>query len=129
MTCEVFTARLGAYQGPDALNITRKSAAREGLIWAPSWELLGPFLRARKLRPLTDLDWANYAEAFVKEMRHSYAEHRTQWRSLLGRPSLTLLCYCSNSRQCHRTLLARDILPMLGATYRGERKEVQHGLA
>ena len=47
MSLRVKTSRIG-YQGPDALNITRGSGAREGLVWAPSWEILRPALDARR---------------------------------------------------------------------------------
>lgn len=42
------------------------------------------------------------------------------WRALLARPRVVLACYCADPERCHRTILARDILPKLGATYRGE---------
>lgn len=42
----VHTARI-SYRGEDRFDITRKSG-REGIVFAPSWRLLGPVLRARR---------------------------------------------------------------------------------
>lgn len=69
--------------------------------------------------------WAPYVEAFTAQMRESHGPSCRQrslpWRRLLARSSVTLLCYCPDPSRCHRTLLARDLLPRCGATYGGER--------
>ena len=68
--------------------------------------------------------WAAYVKAFAAEMRASYDRERLVWERLLARDHVTLLCYCSEKdgapERCHRTLLARDILPKYGATFMGE---------
>lgn len=145
----VHTARI-SYRGEDRLDVTRKSG-REGLAFAPSWALLLPAIRARGAfetkwaelgesmergdeqaeRHLAhELDaakrewmtaWATYQRAYLAEMRTSYRANRAAWDALLARPIVTLCCYCTDPERCHRTLLARDILPKLGATYGGER--------
>lgn len=138
----VYTARIG-YVGLDALDITRKSATGDALVFAPSWSILRPALDARqragRLRAAAQSDdpaaglaldeaqmtedeaWAAYVPAYVAEMRASYRAHRPAWERLLGEVLLTLTCYCVDPERCHRVLLARDILPKLGATYAGER--------
>lgn len=150
----VHTARI-SYRGEDRLDVTRKSG-REGLVFAPSWALLGPVLRARRALELKRVEecelvesiergdggdaglltvsfelsvaecewseaWTRYVEGYLEEMRASYRASRAAWDALLARPVVTLCCYCTDPEHCHRTLLARDILPKLGATYGGER--------
>lgn len=113
----VFTARIG-FRDPDVLDVTRKSAGHLGLAFAPSWQLLGPFLDDRKAgRPM---DWDAYVLGFNAEMEASYLTRPKAWKGLLSAPRAVLVCYCANHLQCHRTLLARDILPRLGAVYGGE---------
>ncbi|MDO9016125.1 MAG: DUF488 family protein [Deltaproteobacteria bacterium] len=138
MSLTVYTARIG-YVGLDALDITRKSATGDALAFAPSWAILSPALDARRRATeasklfwssLADDDegpaieaeaWAIYVPAYLAEMRASYRAHRPAWERLLGEVLVTLTCYCTDPERCHRTLLARDILPKLGATYAGER--------
>lgn len=138
MTLTVYTARIG-YVGLDALDVTRKSASGDALAFAPSWSILNPALDARRRATeasklfwssLADDDegpaieakaWAIYVPAYLAEMRQSYRAHRPAWERLLGEVLVTLTCYCTDPARCHRVLLARDILPKLGATYAGER--------
>jgi uncharacterized protein YeaO (DUF488 family) len=119
MALHVSTARVN-YSGPGTLNVTRKSAA-EGLAFAPSWALLHPFLVLRKDHPITDEEWATYRVKYLAEMRQSYRARREEWDALLRRGEVVIVCYCSDAERCHRTILAREILPALGATYEGER--------
>lgn len=135
----VYTARVG-YVGLDALDITRGTGRGSALAFAPSDAILAPALdarrRAKELRdhPLLYPDpvameadrieaeaWARYAPAYLAEMRRSYREERDAWNHLLLCPLVTLCCYCADASRCHRTLLARDILPKLGCIYAGER--------
>ena len=138
MSLTVYTARIG-YVGLDALDITRKSAIGDGQVFAPSWSILNPALDARRRAAdasklfwsslaaddegpaILAAAWAVYVPAYVAEMRASYRAHRPAWERLLGEVLLTLTCYCVDPERCHRVLLARDILPKLGATYAGER--------
>ena len=132
MTLRVFTARIGTPGLTDALDVTRKSAKGDGLAFAPSWEILRPALKDLKdgadltgfaQDPHNDLlgrymrhrAWARYYAAFTAEMRESYRANRAAWERLLARDSVTLLCYCTDPALCHRTILAEDILPALGA--------------
>jgi hypothetical protein len=115
----VSTARVN-YSGPHTLNVTRKSGA-EGLVFAPSWALLHPFLVLRKDHPITDEEWATYRAGYLAEMRASYRAQRETWDALLRRGEVVIVCYCAQAERCHRTLLAREILPALGAMYEGER--------
>lgn len=118
MTLNVYTARIG-YADPDALDVTRKSGDQLGRAFAPSWTLLGPALRARA-RGDMDAVWPQYVAGFRGEMYASQENAPGAWRSLLARPRAVLVCYCADPERCHRTLLARDILPRLGAVYGGE---------
>ncbi len=138
MTLRVYSARLSAYQGPDAFNVTRGSGRGDGLLFAPSREILAPALRDLKRGLETERlaqnerdaqwgrftrrrAWAVYWGAYVAEMRGSYAEHRRAWERLLAREEITLCCYCADPTICHRMILGAEILPTLGATYQGER--------
>ncbi len=120
MSAIIHTARV-SYRGDDRLDVTRKSG-REGLALAPSWELLRPVLvaRTRSAREYAEA-WERYVVGFTVEMRTSYRANRAAWDALLAREVVTLCCYCTDPERCHRTLLARDILSKLGATYGGER--------
>lgn len=138
MTLVVHTARLGAYRGDDALDVTRRSATGDALAFAPSWSILRPALADMKRgreqvglarNPADDLEgrwlqsaaWGRYWRAYVAEMAASYRGQRAAWDAILARPSVVLLCYCADASHCHRSILAREILPKLGATFAGER--------
>lgn len=139
----VHTARLFAYEGLGALNITRMSGGPAGEPFAPSWGILRPalaeFSRARQMRSRHGTQslpvsrdwwgdaveverraWATYVPLYIAEQEQSFDDFRPAWEGLLGREFVVLQCYCADPQHCHRTLLARDILARLGADYRGE---------
>lgn len=116
---QVWGARVG-YQGLDGLDISRKSG-KDGLCFAPSWALLGPALDLRDAGELMPERFAAYALGYKAEMRASRRASLADWASLLARPVVTLLCYCTEAAQCHRRILGAEILPALGAEWRGER--------
>jgi hypothetical protein len=128
MTLQVFTARMGYKADSDWLDVTRsnKTATDQGghlgigLAFAPSSRLLRFYLERRRSEGLTDREWLEYVEAYTGEMRDSYKRNRAPWDTLLSAARRVLLCYCPDATRCHRTILARDILPKLGAQYRGE---------
>ena len=128
----VLTSRV-SFAGPDRLDVTRKSGEAWAKAFAPSWKILGPVVagrrRANGLRAVgkpvladeVEADvWSSYVRAFFDEMRTSYATRRADWERLLAMPRAVLCCYCVDADHCHRTLLGRDILPRLGASYGGE---------
>ena len=112
----VHTGQIGKYHGADALDVTIKSAPPEGRPFAPDrWDMV---LGARRGRLSADAYRAYYLEL----MRASYRQHREVWTTVLARDEVTLLCYCPAATPfCHRYILAREILPRLGARYCGER--------
>jgi uncharacterized protein YeaO (DUF488 family) len=125
----VHTAHL-SNGGPNYLDITRGGAERSkepgghrgmGAAFAPSRPLLNTYLHLAKRGALTDRDWLDYATRYLDEMRVSYKANRAAWDKLLSLESVTLCCACRQPVTCHRTLLARDILRTLGATYLGEK--------
>ncbi len=130
MSLIVHTARMG-FKGADWLDITRKGAKERpepgghrgmGAAFAPSDQLLREFLRKRQSRPdgETDREWLDYVDRYTREMRSSYVDARESWNRLLALDHCVLLCYCTESARCHRSVLAREILPKLGAKYMGE---------
>lgn len=113
MPLEVHTAILDNYRNPDGLNITQSGGA--GFTFAPSIGL------ARKHKPDgTDREWLNFVQGYTEEMRESYRLEKQVWVNLLALPRVVLLCRCAEAARCHRTVLASQILPKLGAVYRGE---------
>lgn len=119
MSAVIYTARIG-YDDPAVVDITRKTGDQFGRAFAPSWALLGPVLQARRTGGDMEREWQRYVAGFGGEMLASRENSPGAWRSLLARPRAVLVCYCSDPERCHRTLLARDILPKLGAVYGGE---------
>lgn len=115
----VWTARVG-YRGSDGLDVTRKSAGADGLPFAPSWAILSPELDARRRGEDAAARWPAYVAAYEHEMRESERRDPGAWQRLLGRESVTLLCYCTDPAHCHRSVLAR-MLGARGARVCGER--------
>lgn len=130
MTLHVYTARID-YRGPAALDITRGAAdkARKenrlrppGEFLAPSARLVFPTLRRLKeaaTEGAREAVWRDYEAAFRSEMARSWASRRNEWDALLDRDRIVLLCFCVNSRRCHRPLVA-DELQQRGAVNHGE---------
>lgn len=129
MTLRIFSARV-SYGGSDRLDITRATGG-QGLVFAPSWEILRPMLakrRAERGRIVSEelelqraLDWAEYTELYLAEMRLSLVKWRPAWHSVLARDFVTVVCYCADARRCHRAVLRSRVLPALGAVDGGER--------
>ena len=128
----VRTARMG-YRGPDWLDISlqgnRDRIAKGirgirgeerlghqgiGMAFAPSAELLFPYLKRRAAGQEREDDWARYVFAYTDEMRVSYRRHRAAWDELLKRERVVLLCFCTDPERCHRVVFA-EILGKLGA--------------
>jgi hypothetical protein len=112
----VYTAQIGTYHGADALDITIKSAPPDGRPFAPDrWDMV---LGVKRGRVSQDA----YRAYYRRLMRESYRQHGEAWAAVLSRDEVTLLCYCPPALPfCHRRILAREILPALGAQYCGER--------
>lgn len=125
--CQVWTARVKVYQGPDQLVVTRYIINDPlGVLFAPSKGLLDRALSARKAGDLAE-HWPTYTAGYLAEMRQLYKSNRKAFQTVLRRPEVTLLCFCTDPAFCHRTLLA-GILGKLGAQVRGERPSAQQGL-
>lgn len=134
MTLQVQTARMGYRASCDWLDITLQGNMRRlekapdppgghrgiGFFFAPSPDILYPYLSKRKFGRETDRDWLQYIADYTREMRGSYARFRPAWDLLLSWERVVLLCMCTDAARCHRTVLGQQILPKLGATYLGE---------
>lgn len=134
MSVTVYTARLG-YRGDDWLdvslqgNMSRKGPTTTGsepqrrglgILFAPSPELLYPYLSKRRWGRETEGTWREYRAKYTAEMRASFRRYRAAWNVVLELPQVTLLCFCRDPSRCHRTVLG-EILAKLGATFNGER--------
>lgn len=117
----VYTARVSILgRDPHAIDITRSGAGKGNAIadvFAPSAPLLAWGLAGRRDGTA---DFAEYARRYTEEMRASYRRSRDAWDAMLARWRAVLCCYCADPTECHRTVLARDIMPRLGAKYMGE---------
>lgn len=128
MTLQVHTARMGYKASDDWLDVTRAQKSNKtdgghlgiGLAFAPSARLLSQYLDRKRAEGLTDRQWLAYVEAYTAEMRESYRRNKAPWNTLLSMPRAVCLCFCVESARCHRTVLAQQILPKLGAKYMGE---------
>lgn len=144
---QLYTARLGAYRAADGLDITRMNKDPIGVAFAPSWDILQPalharqrardtreagelaareqpaaaaYLRARAAQEAEEIEaaaWKVYEPAYVEEMRASWREHQSVWLEVARRAEVTLLCACTDTARCHRTVAAR--LLVKAATSRG----------
>jgi hypothetical protein len=119
MGLTVYTARV-SYGGQDRFDVTVGSGGTSGKPFAPTWAILRPYLAKRDRGEITDADWVGYVEAYRDLMRRSYVERRDAWDALLARPEVTLVCFCTDPKRCHRSILA-EILVRLGANHAGER--------
>lgn len=119
---ECYTARIGCGD-PDEYNIARKGGH---LAFAPSWNLLAPYIEKRRAGLETEADWLEYCDRYLAEMRASFRDERNKdaWRDLLARERVVLACFCTHLAgehpRCHRILLAERVLVPLGVTYHRE---------
>jgi uncharacterized protein YeaO (DUF488 family) len=120
VTLKVYTSRM-VYAGDDALDVTRSGNDPMGVLFAPSWSLVQPYLNARQAGLETLALWRTYEVNYRREMAESFKTHPARWARLLERESVTLLCFCANADRCHRTVLA-SILEGMGAQRMGERQ-------
>ncbi len=108
----MYTSRIDTTD-KDRLDITRKSAGRIGLIFAPSWDILNKYKKE-------EIDFDTYRLLYLEEMKKSYTENNIAWFGFLMKDRVVLTCYCTDHEKCHRTILAKEILPKYGARYKGE---------
>jgi uncharacterized protein YeaO (DUF488 family) len=128
---QVFTARYG-YRGENWLDVSSASNMKRiekgeagghrgiGMAFAPSRQLLTPFLRRRWLGiELDECEWGRYQQRYIEEMRESYRKQRSACDQVMQMGEVVLLCFCTDAKHCHRRVLAW-IFSELGATNRGE---------
>ncbi len=109
---KAFTARIDSSES-NKLNITRKSGSPYGRTFAPSLSLLSKIKK-------NEITFDVYRSLYINEMKESYVTNHTAWLGLLLDERVVLVCYCTDSEKCHRTILAKEILPNYGAEYCGE---------
>jgi len=111
-TLKVYTSRIDTTD-KDRLDITRKSAGRIGLIFAPTWDIINKVKKE-------EIDFDTYKSLYLEEMKKSYIENNIAWFGFFMKERVVLTCYCTDHEKCHRTILAKEILPKYGAKYCGE---------
>ncbi len=127
--------------------LLQAGCASLGSPWAPSWELLGPALGARKriedkyeaggsaaiCQEMENRLWQAYrgggaGDGFLGHLRRSFRRLPAAWGWLLAERRVVLGCFCKTPPwwptgrgfdHCHRFLVA-EALTAFGATYRGE---------
>lgn len=112
----LWTARYN-YSGNDRYDITVKSG---DTTFSPTWQLVMRFKN-------NQMTWEEYTEQYTQLMRNSYLTNKEHWLNLLQNSSITLVCFCVNPIQCHRTLLAEMLVKTgkannINVAYHGERK-------
>jgi len=123
----LYTACLSHYKDQGAILDVTRLTGKDGLIFAPSWELLRPFLDKRKNGLLSPADWLLYREGYLREMKTSAqlnGDDWATWKSYIQSEitfEFTLCCYCIAPDQCHRSILV-EIFKKRGAVYLGERQ-------
>lgn len=118
----IYTARMD-YTGRDRLDITRGNAefSKYGSIFAPSQQTLNAWLKARKSTRGQKEAWEAYRKAFRLEMIQSFRKNKEVWEAIIELEEVTLVCFCEDANRCHRTIVASEMLPKMGAIYAGER--------
>lgn len=125
----IYTARY-SYDRPDRVDITRSGADKlEGAVaadhpsrLAPPWEILKPALEAMRSKDplLVHAGWTAYVDVYAARVMRA---NRAAMDALARRGQegdITLVCFCSDHKHCHRYLVAQGLVA-LGGTYGGER--------
>ena len=107
---KLYTAQY-RYPGPHRLDITVKGNDPVGRVFAPTWEMVSRYKQ--------DGNEEAYTTAYHKMMIDSYYDNHQEWREVLSRDTVVLVCFCPAGAFCHRLLLA-GYLSKLGAKYNGE---------
>lgn len=112
----LWTARYN-YSGPDRHDITVKSG---DTTFSPTWPLVMSFKN-------NQIAWEEYTQQYTELMRESYRTNKQRWLNLLQKPSITLVCFCTDPMRCHRTLLAEMLVKAgkannINVAYHGEHK-------
>lgn len=91
-------------EGCHTLNVSRGGNDPEGLIFAPTWDMVWGYKRG-------EMSWEAYTGQYMALMHESQAMHMANWANLILRhneQTLVLCCYCPPPpAHCHRHLLAK----------------------
>lgn len=114
------------YRGDDRLDITVAGQHPLGKVFAPTWELVKMWQKAKKdsikfNNPKILLDAQDYyTKQYRLMMYDSLRNNSGVWLQVLSQPVVTFVCFCPKGGFCHRYILM-DILTELGAMYIGDR--------
>lgn len=120
-----YTARIN-YSGDDRLDITVAGQHPIGRIFAPTWDIVKMWQKAKELsKSKNDPSILKRAEDVYRvqyraQMMASLHTNFGMWLHVLSQPVVTFVCYCPKGTFCHRYILM-DMLVELGAMYIGDR--------
>ncbi|MBI2891839.1 MAG: hypothetical protein HYY13_13780 [Nitrospirae bacterium] len=118
---EIYTACVGHYKWPDAVDVSIGTARGIGRVFAPpSWGMVMAFKRGRVGKQA-------YASWYLEHLRRTRETNFRAWEELLSRYRVVLTCYCPPDAFCHRKLMAQA-LAQEGGRYMGEIRAPEQNL-
>lgn len=97
----------------DRYDITVKTGDKT---FSPSWKML-------KAIKGGEMSKEEYKKQYVELMKESLKSNPEQWKNLILREKVILVCYCPSGVFCHRVLLAKMLEKSNVAKYMGELEE------
>ena len=91
------------YSGQDRLDVTVKGQHALGRVFAPTWAMV-------KQHKAGTMNNEQYTALYEAQMKLSMTERPDAWRQVLLMPEVTLVCFCSPFKFCHRFLLANILV-------------------
>lgn len=121
MSKRMLIIRTGRIGEPEVIDTTVKSSTGIGRFFAPSWEIVGGHKRwaaerAGEQPPSWTLKYAaiddeQYVAAYKQLLRARWKQYAPELRNWLqGKSVVTLACYCSRGKFCHRDEAAKILL-------------------
>ncbi|AFI55368.1 hypothetical protein TSMG0085 [Halocynthia phage JM-2012] len=90
-TCQIAKWR----KAENFLDTTVKSGDK---LFAPTWNLLGLYRTGQ-------INDEEYKTQFIELMRTSFTNNKDHWLKILNQEVLTIGCYCTPGKFCHRLIL------------------------
>jgi hypothetical protein len=101
------------YSGSDRLDVTGKSKDPYGVVFEPTWDMVWAWKDGK-------CTWSQYRRAYRELLFKSEKASPEEWRNVLSRDHVVLVCFCAAFGHCHRYELAHWFVIRYNATYAGE---------